>query len=54
MMVEYPIREYPEVEVVDPKNKNKKKEEPKKKKKKKKKDDFNMPEWATEIDSVVT
>ena len=52
MLVDYPVREYPEPEIVDPKKK--KKEEPKKKKKKKKEPPFPLPEWATEIDSLVT
>jgi hypothetical protein len=53
MLLDYPEREYPIVEIVDPK-KPKKKEEPKKKKKKRKEPAFNTPEWATELDSVIT
>ena len=53
MFLDYPIREYPEEEIIDPKKKNKKKEEEKKKKKKKKKEPpFAMPEWAGELDAV--
>lgn len=57
MLLDYPEREYPEMEVWDPKkNKGKapppKKEEPKKKKGKKQ-PPFPTPEWALELDSVI-
>mmetsp|Transcript_23460 Transcript_23460/g.26025 ORF Transcript_23460/g.26025 Transcript_23460/m.26025 type:complete len:287 (+) Transcript_23460:203-1063(+) len=49
----YPTRDYPEVEEVDPKNKNKKTAEPPKKKKKKKKaTPFGTPDWALTLDAV--
>ena len=55
MLLDYPEREYPVVEVVDPKKKKAvKKEEEKKKKKKKKEPPFPTPEWATELESVVS
>jgi hypothetical protein len=56
MMLDYPEREYPEVEIVDPKKKKqvKKEEEKKKKKKKKKEPPFPIPDWALELDSVVS
>lgn len=50
-MEDYPIRIYPEPEETDPKKK--KKEEKKKKSKKKKKENFDTPEWATELDAVI-
>lgn len=50
MLLDYPEREYPVVEVVDPKKKKAKKEEEKKKKKKKKEPPFPMPEWATDLE----
>jgi len=54
MLLDYPEREYPVVEVVDPKKKKQapKKEEEKKKKKKKKEPPFPTPEWALELDAV--
>lgn len=52
LLEQYPTREYPEVEEVDPKNKNKKTAEPPKKKKKKKQPPFPMPEWATNLDTL--
>jgi hypothetical protein len=54
MFLDYPVREYPEVEVVDPKKKKqaKKEDEKKKKKRKKKEPPFPMPEWANELDAV--
>lgn len=55
MFLDYPVREYPVEEVVDPKKKKavKKEEEKKKKKKRKKKEPpFPIPDWATELDSV--
>jgi len=51
MLQDYPIREYPEEEVEDAKNKNKKKDE-KKKKKRKKEPPFPLPDWAMELDAV--
>ncbi len=55
MLLDYPEREYPEVEEIDPKKKKAKKEEEKKKPKKKKKGPpFPTPEWALELDAVVT
>jgi hypothetical protein len=45
MLLDYPEREYPVVEAVDPKKK-KKKDEEKKKKKKKKEPPFPTPDWA--------
>lgn len=44
MLVDYPHREYPDPEELDPKNK--KKAPPKKKKKK---DTFPTPEWAEDL-----
>lgn len=55
MLLDYPEREYPVVEVVDPKKKKAaavKKEEVKKKKKKKE-PPFPTPDWALELDSVI-
>ncbi len=52
MLFDYPEREYPEVEIVDPKKKKVKDDEKKKKKKKKKEPPFPVPEWATELESV--
>lgn len=52
LLEQYPPREYPEVEVVDPKNKNKKAPEPPKKKKKKKQPPFPTPEWALNLDTL--
>lgn len=56
MLLDYPEREYPVVEAVDPKKKKQqaKKEEEKKKKKKKKEPPFPIPEWATELEALVT
>jgi len=57
MMHDYPEREYPIPEPVDPKNKNKKpseKDKEKKKKKKKKEPPFPIPEWATELEALVS
>jgi hypothetical protein len=55
MLLDYPEREYPEVEIVDPKKKKqvKKEDDKKKKKKKKKEPPFPMPEWAGELDQLV-
>ena len=50
--LEYPIREYPVVEEVDPKKK-KKAEPPPKKKKKKKEPPFLVPEWAKELNVLI-
>jgi len=56
MMLDYPEREYPEVEIIDPKKKKAavKKEEDKKKKPKKKRKEppFPIPEWANELEAV--
>ena len=54
MLLDYPEREYPVVEVVDPKKKKAKDKEEKKKKKKKKEAPFPTPEWATELEAVVS
>lgn len=54
LLEEYPPREYPEVEEPDPKNKNKKQEPPKKKKKKKKEPPFPMPEWAVDLETMIS
>lgn len=59
MMLDYPEREYPELDnPVDPKKKNrstaKKDDDKKKKKRKKKEPPFPIPEWATELDSLVS
>jgi len=57
MLLDYPEREYPEMEVFDPKKKKgaapAKKEEVKKPKKKKKEPPFPTPEWALELDAVI-
>ena len=54
LFVEYPLREYPVVEVVDPKKKKKAASPPPKKKKKKKKEPpFIIPEWAKELNVLV-
>lgn len=55
MLLDYPEREYPEPEIIDPKKKKtaKKEEEKKKKKKKKKEPPFPIPEWATELEALV-
>lgn len=55
MLLDYPEREYPEVEIIDPKKKKqvKKEEEKKKKKKKKKEPPFPIPEWAIDLDQLV-
>tara|TARA_B110000285_G_C15089912_1_gene598468 strand:+ start:1385 stop:1573 length:189 start_codon:yes stop_codon:yes gene_type:complete len=50
MLLEYPIRIYPEPEELDPKKKDKKAPP---KKKKKKKDDFDTPTWAEELQAVI-
>ncbi len=55
MLLDYPEREYPVIEVVDPKNKKSaKKEEEKKKKKKKKEPPFPTPEWALQLEDVIS
>lgn len=54
MLLDYPIRIYPEPE--DPNDKKKKankKEEKKVKKRKKKEPKFDTPEWALELDAVI-
>ena len=57
MMLDYPEREYPVVEIVDPKKKKaavKKDDKDKKVKKKKKKEaPFPIPEWATELEALI-
>ena len=50
MLLDYPEREYPEPEEIDPKKKDKKAPP---KKKKKKADNFPTPEWAEELDAVI-
>ena len=55
----YPVREYPVPEVIDPKKRAKKKEEDKKKKggaikKKKREPPFPIPEWAKELTAVIS
>jgi hypothetical protein len=52
MLVEYPIREYPEPEQLDKSGKPIKKDDKKPKKKKKKEPPFPLPEWATELEAV--
>jgi hypothetical protein len=55
MLLDYPEREYPVPEPVDPKKKGKKADDKEKKKKKKKKEPpFPIPEWATELEAVVS
>lgn len=55
MLLDYPEREYPVPEPVDPKKKKAKADDKEKKKKKKKKEPpFPIPEWATELESVVS
>lgn len=56
MMLDYPEREYPVIEVVDPKKRKPapKKEEEKKKKRKKKEPPFLIPEWAAELEALIT
>lgn len=51
---DYPLREYPEEEVIDPKTKKpiKKKPEPVKKTKKQKKIVFVIPEWAKQLEDL--
>jgi hypothetical protein len=56
MLLDYPEREYPEMEMFDPKKKGKQappKKEEVKKKKKKKEPPFPTPDWAIELDAVV-
>ena len=52
ILLDYPEREYPELDNVDPKKKKDVKKAPPKKKKKKEAP-FPIPEWATELDAVV-
>lgn len=53
-MFDYPEREYPVPEPVDPKKKAKKVDDKEKKKKKKKKEPpFPIPEWAYELEAVI-
>ena len=55
MMHDYPEREYPVPEPVDPKKKNKKADDKEKKKKKKRKEPpFPIPDWASELEAVVS
>ena len=54
MMADYPEREYPVIVPIDPKARKPKEDETKKKKKKKKEPAFPVPEWATELESVVS
>jgi len=49
---EYPPREFPEEEVLDPKKPGKK-DDKAKKKKKKKEPQLNYPEWGVELEDVV-
>lgn len=49
---EYPAREFPEEEVVDPKKPGKK-DDKAKKKKKKKEPQLNYPEWGVELEDVI-
>tara|TARA_B110000285_G_C15083474_1_gene594842 strand:+ start:1362 stop:1703 length:342 start_codon:yes stop_codon:yes gene_type:complete len=51
MLLDYPEREYPEVEEIDPKKKDKKAPV---KKKKKSKDVFPTPDWAEELVAVIS
>ena len=55
MLLDYPEREYPEVEIIDPKKKKqaKKEDDKKKKKKKRKEPPFPIPDWAGELDQLV-
>ena len=54
MLLDYPEREYPVPEPVDPKKKKAKADDKEKKKKKKKKEPpFPIPEWATELEAVI-
>lgn len=52
MLFDYPEREYPELEAVDPKKKVDKKKAPPKKKKKKE-PAFPTPEWAQDLEAVI-
>ena len=51
MLLDYPERDYPEPEVLDPKKKKqvKKEDDKKKKKKKRKEPPFPIPDWANEL-----
>jgi len=49
---DYPIREYPEPELLDKSGKPIKKDEKKPKKKKKKEPPFPLPEWALQLEDV--
>ena len=55
MLLDYPVREYAEPEVLDPKKKKqvKKEEEKKKKKKKRKEPPFPIPEWAIDLEQLI-
>ena len=54
MLMDYPIREYPEPEPLDKNGKPIKQKEDKNKKKKRKKKEppFPMPEWALQLEDV--
>ena len=52
MLIDYPVREYPEVEIVDAKKPAKKDDKKKPAKKKKKEPPFPLPEWANELEQV--
>jgi hypothetical protein len=49
MFMDYPEREWPEEEIVDPKKKADKKAKPKKKKKQ---PQLNYPDWGEDLDNV--
>ena len=51
ILLDYPEREYPEPEEMDPKKKDKKAPPPKKKKKKE--PPFPTPEWAEDLQKVI-
>jgi hypothetical protein len=55
LLLDYPIREYPEPEPLDAKGKPIKQKDDKKKAKKRKKKEppFPMPEWAANIDDLI-
>jgi hypothetical protein len=49
---DYPVREYPEPELLDKSGKPIKKDDKKPKKKKKKEPPFPLPEWALQLEDV--
>jgi hypothetical protein len=53
MLVDYPIRNFPEPEPLDAKGKPLKKDPKAPVKKKKKEAPLGLPEWALELDAVV-